>query len=202
MIAAFHDSYIEYVLFVGITENYPKWFKKEIEDSIYMDEDRYTFWVPKEDRTPDYYEKTLVEDYSVFLRKPDGEIFVTNYDVFTHLYISFQYDAYTNSGIAAYEEDCVEYVECYPGILFKEYPDWFYEFFTEAVNYPQIDDDETYFFFDENKKLSASKRFIEVDKGEACVRSHCVFLRNKYGEIRAMEYEDFIRYYDANYRRV
>lgn len=196
MRAALRGSYVEYVLFQGMTERYPSWFKKEIDDSIYMDEHRYTFWIPTFDRKPDYYEKTLVEDYSVFLRKPNGEIFVTTYDVFVELYISLQYDGFTNSGIAAFEEDCIEYVECTPGILRQEYPKWFYEFFTEAINNPMLDDDETYYFYDENKKLSASKRFIETTRGEACVSVHCVFLRNRRGEIRAMEYDDFLEYYD------
>lgn len=181
MKAALRDSYIEFVTFMGITEKYPLWFEKELCDTIYMDEHRYTFWVPKEERKIDYYEKTLVEDYSVFLKKPNGDIFVTDYDIFSDLYTSFRYDAFTNSGIAAFNEDCIEYVECTGGLLTREYPVWFYEYFTEAVHFPQ--EQESILIFED---------------GEVSVNTHCVFLRNKFGEIKGMLYDEFLKYYDPN----
>lgn len=198
MKAALRGSYIEYVLFAGVTERYPSWFNKELDESIYVDESRYTFYIPKEERRPDYYEKTLVEDYSVFLRKPTGEVFVTDYDVFSDMYVPFRYNSFTNSGIAAFDDDCIEYVECRPGVLPAGYPVWFYEYFTEAINFPQ--DEETIYLYDEETHCLTAKRgsLIVPLNGEASVTSHCVFLRNKLGEIRGMDYDDFSKYYDPD----
>jgi hypothetical protein len=181
MRAALRGTYVEFVLYMGITEKYPLWFEEEIYRNIYMDESRYTFWIPQEERRMDYYEKTLIEDYSVFLKKPNGEIHVTDYDVFQELYVAFQYDAFTNSGIAAFEDDCIDYVECQPGVLTAEYPLWFYEFFTEAVHLYQ--EDTTILFY---------------ENGEVTVNNHCVFLKNRYGEIKGMLYDEFLKYYDDN----
>lgn len=196
MRAALRGSYIEYVLFMGVTEHYPKWFEKELYECIYTDENRYTLYVSPQERKPDYPEKILVEDYSVFLRKHNGDIHVTDYDVFNDLYSSFLYDSFTNSGFAALNEDCIEYVECRPGILSAGYPDWFYEFFTEALNFPQ--QEETIYFYDERvKQLVATDRSLIVDTGgEASVTTHCIFLRNRFGDIRGIKYDEFLKYYD------
>lgn len=196
MNVALRGSYIEFVIFAGVTERYPQWFKKELEATISLDESRYTFWVHKDERNVNYYEKQLVEDYSVFLRKPDGEIFVTDYDVFTDLYNTFTYDAFTNSGTAALEDDCIEYVECQAGVLPAGYPSWFYEYFTEAINFPQ--DDETVYFYDTDEHCIKANRgtLLATAGGEVSVTEHCVFLHNKLGEIRGMPYDDFVKYYD------
>ena len=198
MRAALRGSYVDYVIYKGVTEKYPSWFAEELYDSIMIDESRYTFWLHKDERTLEYYEKQLIDDYSVILRKPNGEIFVTDYDIFTDLYIVFRYDGFTNSGLAAYEEDCIEYVECVGGVLPDGYPAWFYEYFTEALNYPE--DDETLFFYDPDvKEVKASRNGIDVSvSGDVTVRGHCVFLRNRYGEIRGMAYTEFEQYYDTN----
>lgn len=198
MRVALRGSYVEFVIFEGITEKYPSWFHKEMDKNIYMDESRFTFWIPVEERRPDYYEKELVEDYSVFLRKPNGDIHVTDYDVFTDLYTAFRFDSFINSGLAALKEDCIEYVECKPEGMprWDSYPIWFYEYFTEAFNFPQ--DDGTIFIYDsEERTLTASRDCIEVTAGgSATVTEHCVFLRNRFGEIRAMRYDEFLKYYD------
>jgi hypothetical protein len=197
MKAALRDSYVEYVYFMGITEKYPPWFEEELYRGIYMDENRYTFYVPLQERSPDYYEKTLVEDYTVFLRKTTGEIHVTDYDVFKAMYSIFTYNAFYNCGVAAFDEDCIEFVECFPGVIPAGYPEWFYEYFTEAVNIPN--NEETIFLYDTDKhRLTASKgSFMEIDtKGGVSVTDHCVFLRNRFGEIRGMLYDDFFKYYD------
>lgn len=200
MRVALRDSYVEYVFFMGVTERYPLWFEEELYECTYTDEGRYTFWVPLDQRKPSYYEKQLVEDYSVFLRKPNGEVHVTDYDTFTDMYITFRYDAFTNSGIAALEQDCIEYVEAHAGKLVDGYPEWFYEHFTEAFNYPQ--DGKTFFFFDKDKRiLTASRDSMEITAGgDVEVTEHCVFLRNKFGEIRGMTYNQFLKYYDPNPR--
>jgi hypothetical protein len=194
MKAALRGHYIEFVFYNGVTEKYPTWFEEELYECVYTDESRYTFWVPREERRPDYYEKQLIEDYSVFLRKPNGEIHLTDFDVFNELYDSFRYDAFTNSGIAAFREDCIEYVECKGGVLSREYPFWFYEFFTEAVNLPQ---GETIYFHDHNCGNTTQGPFLEVsDDGQVSVDAHSVFLRNKHGEIKGMLYSDFIKFWD------
>lgn len=201
MKAALKGTYVEFVIYQGITEKYPLWFEQELEYCVYQDADRFTFWVPIEERRADYYDKQLIEDYSVFLRKADGDVFVTDYDIFTDLYVAFKYDAFTNSGLCAFEEDCIEYVECQPGVLTAGYPDWFEEFFTESIHFPQSE--ETVFFCE--KTLHQSDKFIndvEIHVGEddveIVVTTHCVFLRNKFGEIRGMTYSDFLKYYDPN----
>ena len=197
MKAALRGSYVEFVTFNGCTERYPEWFVEELYECCYTDESRYTFWVPADERRPDYYEKQLIEDYSVFLRKANGEIHLTDYDVFSDLYTAFRYDSFTNSGIAAFDKDCIDYVECTGGVLGTEYPMWFYEYFTEAVNLPQ---GETVFFHDHNTSTNTTRGpFLEVsDDGQVSVDDHSVFMRNKIGEIKAMLYEDFIKYYDDN----
>lgn len=178
MEAALRGSYVEFVIFAGITEKYPLWFEEEMYECVHMDESRYTFWVPNGERKPDYYDKQLVEDYSVFLRKSTGEIFVTDYDAFTEMYTTFRFDRFTNSGIAAFTDDCIEYVECTGGALTREYPAWFYEYFTEAVNFHE----QTILFCDAN--------------GDITVDGHYIFLRNKHGEIKGMSYDEFLKYFD------
>lgn len=196
MRAALHDSYVEFVIFMGMTEKYPLWFEKELDKCAYTDESRFTFWVSKDERRPDYYEKKLIEEYSVFLRKSNGEIHITDYDVFQNLYVTFRLDWFTNSGLAAFEEDCIEYVECTGGMLSVAFPDWFYEYFTEAINLP---DDETMFIPDSNvNRISIDGGpFLEIDEyGGVSVDNHCVFLRNKFGEIRGMLFSEFEKHYD------
>ena len=180
MKAALRDSYVEFVVFTGVTEKYPSWFELLLMERTYTDESRFTFWVDREDRRPDYYEKKLIEEYSVILKKSDGDIHVTDYDVFQNLYITFTYDAFTNSGIAAYEDDCIEYVECNPGLLGEGYPYWFYEYFTEAVTLPS--------------EFNGFMLFAENDEVE--VTERCVVLRNKSNEIRSITYNNFIKHYD------
>jgi hypothetical protein len=198
MRVALRGSYVEYVIFMGITEKYPLWFEHELSECVYEDESRYTFWTPMEERGPDYYEKQLVADYSVFLRKPNGEVHVTDYDTFSYLYVTFKYDAFTNSGIAALEGDCIDYVECQAGVLPAGYPEWFYAYFTEAFNYPQ--DEKTFFFYDTDKHvLTASRESMEITAGgDVIINEHCIFLHNRFGEIRGMTYREFLRYYDPD----
>jgi hypothetical protein len=199
MLAALRGSYVEFVKFMGITEKYPLWFERELSECIYMDEDRFTYWSTGSD-APYYREEKLVEEYSIFLRKPNGEVHVTDYDTFQDLYTIFRFDVFTHSGIAALEDDCIEYVECKPGILSAGYPLWFYEYFTEAFNYPQ--DEKTLFIYDSSRQtLKASRESLEATAGDGVmVTDHCVFLYNRYGEIRGMLYDDFIKYYDDDPR--
>lgn len=194
MKAAIRGSYVEFVIYNGMTEKYPQWCAEELYECAFTDESRFTFWVYSDERKPDYYEKQLIEDYSVFLRKPNGDIHLTDYDVFLEMYHSFTFDSFTNSGIAAFKEDCIDYVECKGGVLTREYPTWFYEFFTEAVNLPQ---GETIYFHDHNCGTTTQGPFLEVsDDGQVSVDSHSVFLRNRFGEIKGMLYSDFIKHFD------
>lgn len=181
MKAALHNSYIDYVFYMGLTEKYPEWFNRELENDIYTDEHRYTFYIPKNERMCDYYDRILVEDYSVFLRKSDGSIFVTDYDTFCDLYDVFKYNSFTNSGLAAFKGDSIEYVECIGGVVVDDYPNWFYEHFTESTCSPDYEE----------------SIFINVN-GEVSVKEHSVFMRNKLGEIRSMSYSSFRKYYDPS----
>lgn len=196
---ALRGCYVEVVFFMGVNETYPHWFADELYNSIFTDEHRYTFWVPREERTPLYYEKQLVEDYSVFLRKPDGTIHVTDYDVFTSLYHTFRYDAFTNSGLAALNDDCIEYVECHEGALTGSYPEWFEIFFTEAINFPP-DGGSILIYNNKERFLTASREsLIDVGPhGDISVNCHCVFLWNKFGEIRGLSWGEFLRFYDPD----
>lgn len=180
MRAALRDSYVDFVLYMGENEKYPPWFQRELDLCAYTDESRFTFWVSLDERRPDYYEKKIVEEYTVFLRNPKGDIHITDYDVFQNLYITFRYDAFTNSGLAAFEEDSIEYVECKPGLMNANYPHWFYDHFTEAVNLPNAF--EGFMMF--------------ADNDEVMVNTYCVILRNRFGEIRTLSYEEFTRFYD------
>lgn len=196
---ALRGAYTEVVFFMGVNERYPMWFADELYNNIFMDEHRYTFWVPREERTPLYYEKKLVEDYTVFLRKPDGSIHVTDYDVFTDLYYMFRYDNFTNSGLAALDTDCIEYVECHEGMLTAGYPEWFEMFFTEAINFPP--DGGSILIYDNNlRHLTATKdSLLDIGpNGDISVNAHCVFLYNKFGEIRGMSWGEFLRFYDPD----
>ena len=182
MRAALHGSYVEYVIFTGIAEMYPMWFEEQLYECTYTDESRFTFWVNREERRPDYHEKQLIEEYSVILRKSNGEVHVTDQDVFSTLYTTFVYDGFTNSGIAAFSNDCIEYVDCKPGMLLGKYPHWFYEYFTEAIVLPN--EFEGY--------------MLLADHDEVEVIEHCVVLRNRFNEIRTTTYESFIKHYDPN----
>lgn len=196
MKVALRGSYVEFVIFMGVNESYPRWFEKIIEESIVTDESNYTFYVDRLERRPDYYEKTLIEDYSVFIRKPDGEIFVTNYEVFSDLYVTFRFCLFSNSGIAAFEDDSIDYVECRPGGMPAGYPHWFYEYFTEAMHFP-IESEVVLFHGEEKEMWQTTAKDLLIDNdGFVTVLKHCVFLKNKFNEIRGIAYDDFIKYYD------
>lgn len=182
MKAALKGSYVDFVIFMGESERYPSWFQKELDKCTYTDESKYTFWVHSEERRPDYYEKKLIEDYSVIIRNSKGLLHITDYDVFQNLYITFRYDGFTNSGLAAFEEDTIEYVECKPGVIDCKYPDWFYDYYTESVTLPL--DFQGYLLYSDG-----SSDDIEVVE-------HCVILRNRSGDIMDMLYSDFKKYYD------
>lgn len=199
MLAALRGSYVEFVVYNGVTERYPSWFSEELYDCTYTDESRYTFYAPPHQRDVDYYEKQLVEDYSVFIRKPNNMVHLTDWETFHSLYQEFRFDKFTNSGIAALQDDCIEYVECYGGIIAREFPEWFYEYYTEAVNLPQSG--ETIFLRDAHDHDTSTwdKRgpYLSVSEtGEVSVDERSVFLRNRFGEIRPMLYTEFIKYYD------
>lgn len=182
MFAALRDNYLQYVIFMGVSEQYPDWFVEEVASRVFIDESRFCFWVPPQERAPDYHEKELIETYSIVVRKYTGEIHVLDVDTFNDLYTIFEYDQFLNGGIAAFNEDVIEYTTCIGGSPIDRYPAWFYEYFTEAVNNPK--DGETYLF--------------SVDGfGNITVKEErCVFLRNRFGEIRYVSYGNFLKYYD------
>lgn len=198
---ALRGTYVEFVHYMGIHERYPDWFSEELYGNIFQDDSRYTFWVNEWNRTPDYHEKQLVDDFSVFIRKPGGEVHLTDWDAFSDLFTIFRNDTFTNSGLAALNEDCIDYVECQGGELLMNYPEWFEDYFKEAVNFPG---DETIYFYNKSVdpftdpitvRIHNDTVMLSID-GDVSVESRCVFLRNKFGEIRGMGYEAFVRFYD------
>lgn len=183
MKAALRGNYLDIVFYMGSNERYPWWFSEELYDAIFTDESRYTFWVDRHSRRPDYYEKELVEDYSVFLKKSNGTIFVSNYDQIEEMYTIFRSDKFTNSGLVAFNEDVIDYVECHGGnMLYAMEDDWFYEYITEVINHPQ--EEETIFFTHDANGIS--------------VTQHCAVLSNKYGEIKVMDWRTFLKHYDPD----
>lgn len=200
MRTALRGSYVDVVFFMGIHEKYPLWFQEELHNNIFMDDHRYTFYVHHEERSVNYYEKTLVEDYTVFLRKPTGEIHVTDYDTFVDLYYVFRNDEFTNSALAALHTDTIEYVECNGGELTYGYPEWFEQFFTESLTTP--DYSETIFMYQNNEEtiqicLNEDTVLVRIN-GDTSVTSRCVFLCNRFGEIRGMGWQEFLKYYDPD----
>jgi hypothetical protein len=185
MFAALRGTYVQFVIFMGVLEKYPRWFIEEIANRIVVDDSRYCFWTSPPERNHDYYEKDLIDDYSVVVRKSTGETHIMEVDTFHEMYNVFQYNAALNGGRAAFNEDCIEYVECagggVSGSALNHYPRWFYEYFTECLNYP--DRGETY--------------LLKLDDNDCVVvDQHCVFLRNKLGEVRQMPYLDFLKHYE------
>lgn len=182
MKAALRGSYVEVVFFMGVNERYPMWFSEELYNNIFTDESRYTFYVPRQERTIMYHEKQLVEDYTVFLRKPNGDIHVTDYDAYDALYMTFRFDAFENSAFAAMYDDVIEYVECQGGQVQSGYPDWFYEWVSEAINYPEGEE----------------SMLIDVNGQDISITDHCAILQNKFGEIKIMDWDKFLKYYDPD----
>ncbi len=181
MFAALRGQYVQFVVFMGVAERYPEWFIEEIANRVFVNESRYCFWTSPPERDCDYYEKEIIEMYSIIVRKSDGSTHVVEVDTFNELYRIFQFDQLVNGGIAAFIDDYIEYVECAGGSLIDRYPKWFYEYFTECLNNPK--DSESYLF--------------SVDgHGYITIKERCVFLRNRFGEIRQMLYKDFLKYYD------
>lgn len=188
--AAYYESYVDFVIFKGLTEKYPSWFTDEVLDDLVMDASRYTIWFPNGERPTDYYEKVVVETDSVFLRKPNGTIHMVEYPIFKEMYHTFVYNDFISSGVAAFMEDTIEYVECLPGVLSEEYPDWFYEYFTEVANLP---DEETILWNNSFDVYTETKGLYLGTEGDITVQDHCVFVRNVAGSIMYVSWENFVR---------
>jgi hypothetical protein len=183
MYAALRGSCVKYVIYMGMMESYPEWFKEEIADRILMDDSRYTVWTSPPERMTDYFEKDLIETHSIVLRKDDGTTHIAECETFDAMYHIFTYDQSVNGGIAAFKEDVIEYVEVVGGVVADRYPEWFYAYFTESLNNPK--DNETYLF--------------NIDgHGYMTVKDRCVVLRNRFNELRQMTYADFLKYYDPD----
>lgn len=178
VVAALKEGVVDYVIFSGEFEQYPRWFIEEVIDGILVDENRYTRYIPKPNRTVDYYDKTMVEHDSVFLLKEDGDIHCTTYDTFEELYIPLENNPRTNSGVAAFREDTIEIVECHGGLP-EAYPSWFYDFFSEGIVIKDLN--ETILFYGGEREIS--------------IKGHSYFLRNKQGQVAHMEPDTFDKYY-------
>lgn len=182
VVAALREGVVDYVIFAGTweetTSQYPRWFREEVLDGILVDENRYTRYIEKPERSIDYYDKTLVDYDTVFLRKPNGNIHCTTYDVFEELYIPLDVSPRVDGGIAAFREDTIEVVECHGGLP-EAYPSWFYDFFSEGRVI--VSPDETILFYGDDREIS--------------IVGTSYFLRNKNGQIAHMDKETFNRYY-------
>lgn len=177
--AALKEGVVDYVIFAGENEQYPAWFKEEVIGGILVDENRYTRYIPQPERSVDYYDKTIVEHSTVFLRKPQSrDIHCTSYDVFEDLYISLEVNPRTNSGVAAFRDDAIEIVECHGGLP-GAYPSWFYDYFSDGMVIESRD--ETILFYGDDRELS--------------IVGHCYFLRNRRGQIAFMDHEAFDKHY-------
>lgn len=181
MLAALIGHYVDFVVFMGVAEPCPTWFIEEVADRVFVNESRFTFWTPAPERGTDYYEKELIETYSIVVRKCSGETHVMSIDTFDSLYRVFTYNQNVHGGVAAFNDDIIEYVECIGGSLIDDYPEWFYEYFTESLNNPK--DNESYLY-------------SIGGLGQITIKERCVVLRNRFGLIRTMSYPDFLRYYD------
>lgn len=177
-IAALKEGVVDYVIFAGDHEQYPRWFREEVLDGILVDENRYTRYIPRPERSVDYYDKTLVENDTVFLRKPTLEVHCVSYDIFEELYIPLESNPRTNSGMAAFREDTIEVVECHGGVPMS-YPGWFYDYFSDGIVIQGTD--QTILFYGEEREIT--------------VEGHCYFLRNRMGQIAHMDHETFSKYF-------
>ena len=179
VVAALREGVVSYVIYEGENEQYPRWFREEVLDGILVDESRYTRYIPRPERCVDYYDKTVVEHDTVFLRKPkSGDIHCTTYETFEDLYIPMDVNPRTNSGVAAFREDAIEVVECHGGLP-EAYPLWFYNFFSDGRVIK--DSEETILFYGDDREIS--------------ITGLSYFLRNKEGKIAHMDHETFNRYY-------
>lgn len=177
-IATLKEGVVDYVIFSGMDESYPGWFTRELDRGLYEDESRYIRYLPPAERNVDYYDKTIIEDYSVFLRKDNGDVHCTSYDTFESLYLVLEHNSRTNSGVAGFREDCIEIVECHGGVP-GAYPSWFFDYFKDGITIES--EEETILFYD--------------DIGEISLTGYSVFLRNKYNEIAHMDGETFDKFY-------
>ena len=177
--ASLKEGVVDYVIFAGEDEQYPAWFKREVLDGILVDENRYTRYIPRPERNMDYYDKTIVDNDTVFLRKPNSsDVHCTSYETFEGLYVSLESNPRTNSGVAAFREDSIEIVECFGGLP-SAYPSWFYDYFSDGI---VINDyDETILFYGDDREIS--------------IIGHCYFLKNQRGQIAFMDHETFDKYY-------
>jgi len=128
---------------------------------------------------------------SVEIEKNDGNVAVVHIDIFNCLYRKL--DGHT----AALKDDCIEYVEFMPGTEIDK-PIWFYEYFTDVTIIPE--DAKTVLYYDDGTlPITVSRKsLMEFGMDDSIhITSHCVILRNKYGELRGLEYDEFFKFYDT-----
>lgn len=173
MLACREFGVVQYVLWVGETGPYPKWFVDFMVSNVfYTDEFRYTYYQPEDERSVTYHDEILVDDYSVFINK-NGEIFCTHYDSFEKLYHTVQEWPGHNGGVAFYKEDSIEYrlLDLDPD-GYPEYPSWVYTNMYGVTNREVT--------FDDNNRLITYPRSIEIrnSKGESMFLDRETFYRN------------------------
>lgn len=111
---------------------------------------------------------------SVFIEKDTGEARVVNVKIFEELYRRL--DAFT----AAFRSDCIEYVWNDPIAELFDHPEWYIQLVEDGI----IRDD------------CGMDLFYPDDGTEIHMNPGSVILRNHEGNVRYMEYDDFVKYYD------
>lgn len=117
-----------------------------------------------------------MENSLVLLMKERYNYFVTRLEVFENLYIEL------DESRAALKEDCIEYVIYSRHKPLYMYPNWYVEACVDG------------FIFDDGHGYGGHMFYEE--SGEIAMSEGCYILRNFKGELKYMEYEDFIKYYE------
>lgn len=176
MFAALKGTIIRAVLYGTQDAVYPEWLKKEVIDELFED-NTGTMKYRLTDETDDIFKWTTFEPYNtIVLRNKYGDIHTINLRRFERLYVEI------GPWIAALKEDCVEYFKFTKDTRMEDVPEWVKS---------RIDSDGV-IWMDHDAKW-----WCRPEIYGARMSPTCIFIRNKKGEIRYMEVEEFERCFDA-----
>lgn len=187
MFAAMRGTVIDAVVYCGDpSEQYPKWFVKEVLDLCVFD----TFGnltLLLSDETDDTFDAATIVPYrSVILRNKYRELY--------HLDFSLYSATYHQVGIyyAARREDCVEYFIFTKDTKSSEIPEWIKELYHEGWIVTDMD------VVDYSKVIEAVSQPKHAKDG---FWIPTVFIRNWKGEVKPITSEEFGRNFDVAYPR-
>lgn len=183
--AALFNDVTRFVIFEGgASTYYPDWFVEFIEDNTYEDEYRYTMLYPRDVRPgvvrehyhriagPKIWPDELIEGEDVFLLNNMDDVYRISLEDFDKYYNEVAY------GVAALKVDCIEYVHYVSD--YDMFPDWFVK---EVVRDGEI-------------SVSDGLIYADIEGQEILFNTgQAVFLRNKYGEIKVVDSEEFSQTY-------